>query len=269
MTTVFTRIAVMNRYLGGALVTWEVSAVFARAAPGPLTFRVYASRSGVGDWQPAGQVEDGYFVIDTERRIFGVSPRLTYRVEVEDAEGRTYVSEPHGVSGSLSAHDARLARTIVAKEDAMMRRSSGQCGWLYKRRHWGVPCATCVSQDTGEVMNASTCRVCYGTGITGGYHAPVEAWAASSARGSSSRRKINHDENVALTEPQARNVRMLACPWLDTDDVWCLRDSDQRYFIRGVSPVEYRGMPILYDPVELRLVDSGSPVYYLPRPDDM
>lgn len=269
MATVFTRIAVTNRYLGGALITWEVSAVFARAAPGPLTFKVYASRSGVGDWQLAGQVDDGYFVIDTERRIFGVSPRLTYRVEVQDADGRTYVSEPHNVSGSLSPHDANLARLIVAKEDAMMRRSSGQCGWLYKRRHWGVPCTQCVSQDTGEVMNASTCLLCFGTGILGGYHTPVEAWAASSARGSGSRRKIEHDETVNLTDNQGRKARMLACPWLDTDDVWVIRDSDQRYFVRGASAVEYRGLPILYDPVELMLADSGSPVYHLPRPDDM
>ena len=259
--SVFTRVDIYNRVRGGALIAWQLSpAVRLDAEP---TFTVEASRSGVGDWEVVAVTTGYYAAIDESRWLYGKAPRLHYRVRFTTA-GRTHTSPRYQIGANLDGRDAAILRDIVRKE-ALRFRQSGQCGFLYKRRHWGPRCTACHDYDTGSVLN-SNCGSCFGTGYSGGYFPPVEFWLSQVSAGPQRRKAVA--DGLGVRGDRNIVVRALCCPWIDSDDVWVDFDSDQRYYIQTVNEVNYRGSIFLFDSVELRLAAATDIIYQLERPDD-
>lgn len=255
----FRRIEVYHQTLGSTMVVWDMNPGFREA--GPWLFEVFASRSGVGDdaeWTKVGEATNTFWLVDPTRWVYGVSPRLSYRVKLTTGK-TTYMSFPKQIVGNLPWHDYLILRDIMRKEGMRLRKYAGACGKLIKRRHWGPPCPNCTDYDTGESVNAN-CQVCYGTSIDGGYFPAVDYWIAINQ--AAPRRATAHEE-VGIQESQVKTGRGLACPWLDTNDVWVQSDNDMRFFIQSVKAKEYRGMPFVFDPIELRVAPTTDIVYNL------
>lgn len=261
MPEVITNILVYTRTLDATMVTWGVSPMF--RAPAPWSFSLRASRSGVGDWYEVAVVQDQNWALDPNRWLYGMSPRLHYQV-VMTAGGQQYVSPVRQAIGNFNQADEAIAREIMRKEQLRMRHAGGY-GWLLKRRQWGVPCPDCLDHDTSEVTNAS-CPTCYGVGITGGYFAGVPYYFSDSNQGV--RRRIEAREAQGVMEDRIRACRGINCPWLDTGDLWIRCSTDQRYFVQTVQEINYRDIPLIFDPVELRLAPATHVVYTVPRPDE-
>jgi len=259
---VFTRMDVYNRYLGGTYLMWELHHDFIRSVAEPTSFVIKASRSGVGDWLEIGQVDDGYFYfVDPNRWIWAKDLRIHYVVEVVTGDGNIYQSPVVQALGPLPQQSKLIARRIIQKEAMVLEKKNGTLGLFYKRRHWGTRCPECTDYDTNE-PTANRCSTCYDTGFVGGYFDPVETWMHLKA---ASGRRMKVQEPTQTTENRSKHGRMLACPWPDTNDVWVNCMNDQHFVVQKVTPVEFRGVPILFDPVDLRLAPSGDIVYTLPR----
>lgn len=244
------------------MVTWDISPGF--TGTHPYTFRLYASRSGVGDWQLIDTVVDTYNAIDPARWVYGVSPRLTYFVELEDGAGSRYPSPVALATGGLEGSNVFKAREIIRNEARLLQPDlSGICGYLWKRRHYGDVC-TCVDHDTLLPGNPRH-NLCYGTGIIGGYFnaVPYNVMPRTPSR----KRRIRSTD-AGPDERQALIGRGLLCPRLDKGDVWCNSNTDEHYIVQEVSELLLAGVPILYDQIELRLVASTDVVYTLPRPGE-
>lgn len=257
---VFTKIETAIRTYGGTIVAWELDSRF--RAKTPLVFTVKASKSGVGDWETVAQVQDTCLAVDPVRHLYAVAPHLFYQVELTDADGNVYDSAVHQMISDFSAHDLLIVRETIRKENLRNMKYAGQHGYLMKRRRWGTLCTSCTDWDTEEVKNAK-CPICYGTGFVGGYFEPVHYWIAPSETGKQ-RRTTTQADGQGVVEDRVRQGRGVNCPWLDTEDLWIESNSDRRYIIQTVKEVTYRGSPIIFDPIELRLAPATDVVYTVP-----
>lgn len=261
---VFARLYVYPRLQGETLVAWELNKLFPISEPPVFTLK--ASRSGVGDWTDVVTVTDEYFAFDVVRRVYGKAPRLHYKIVMAHA-GKSYESGVIQMGGNLSDHDWAVLRDVVRKEILRLAKFAGRCGYVFKRRRWGVPCSKCLDFDTGEPAN-SECPECLGTGFTGnGYFDPVLYRVADSAAKTPRHTKTD-DSGAGVVEPDVIAVRGLNGPWLDTGDVWVDFDADKRYVVQSVTTVNFRTHPFLLDPIELRLAPATDIIYSLKRPDD-
>ena len=257
---VFTRIETAIRTHGGTIISWELDRRF--RANSPFIFTVKASKSGVGDWETVAQVEDNCLAVDPVRHLYAVAPLLFYQVVLTDADGNDYESAVHQMVADFNPHDTAIIRDMIRKENLRNMKYAGQHGYLLKRRRWGEPCTVCTDWDTEEIKNAK-CPVCYGTGFVGGYFEPVHYWVSPSEPGKQ-RRTTTQDTGQGIIEDRTRLGRGVNCPWLDTEDLWIESNSDRRYFVQTVREVTYRGLPILFDPIELRMAPATDVVYTVP-----
>lgn len=257
---VFTRLETAIRTHGGTVVAWELDRRF--RANSPFTFTVKASKSGVGDWTTVATVEDTCLAVDAYRHLYGVAPLLFYQVTLTDADGNTYDSKVHQMIADFNPHDTAIIRDTVRKENLRNMKFAGQHGYLLKRRRWGEACTACTDFDSDEVINAK-CTVCYGTGFVGGYFEPVHYWISPSEPGKR-RRTTTQPESQGVVEDRVRQGRGMNCPWLDTEDLWIESNSDRRYIVQSVGEITYRGLAIIFDPIELRLAPATDIVYSVP-----
>jgi hypothetical protein len=263
---IFSRVRVRPLVAGGTRLEWELHDQFTDSEP--HTFQLQVGRTAVpdaDDWVDVGlDVEDAYYLVDDEQRVFGKTQWTHYRIKLTTLEG-TYYSSPVSCLGDLSFRDWRLSRSIIRSETVRFRQLAGQLGYLLKRRVAGEKCTECRDHVTDEVVNAQ-CEECYGTGWLHGYFEPKECvWAALDE-------KTRHEElkkERATANDVIVNARMLAEPQLNEEDVWVDQKTDIRWFVHKIEHiVEIRGYPIVYQ-VELRMAEFSNPIYGLEIEDQV
>lgn len=266
------RIEAFSQIHGPTTVMWRVNAQFAAANPGPYTFTVHVSKSGADDdWFVVGQTSQP-LLQDINQRAFGKGPWPFYRVRVQAGNGVQKDSRKIQAYGGFDVHDRPIVAEILRKEREILASRAGRCGWLFKRKHWGEPCTENIDQDTGDLVprGDKASDTCFGTGFAGGYHAPLRVPMVPSARAEKQSRRLGIDLTKGHSDLEGSTSywRTVACPWVETDDVWVDALTDKRYFVGRVFDVDFRGVPIIHDPVELRLAATDDVIYYLPRPEE-
>lgn len=258
MVLKFKSVDIYHRVTGGTLITWRM----VHPTPASTLFKIWCSRSGVGDWRLVGSVIDEMSFIDVTRQQYGVSPRVYYRVDA--VSGSLTVSQVAHVGSTATTREQQLiAKEILRKEHMLMQKKTGTRGRLLKRKHWG-PLCSCVDPDTAEPTD-SYCLKCYGTGIADGYFTAVDYMMSFSAN-KQRQLKISDSTSVGTVESsgQPLTARSLICPRLDTGDVWINCITDERYIVGLVQELLYAGAPLLYGLVQLSLVPSSDVIYKLP-----
>jgi hypothetical protein len=266
-TTVFDRVVVSYLIPGQTRVAWTLRSDF--LDPGPYAFQLQVGTTASNDsndWVNVGlPVNNMFFAIDPVQRVFGKTNWTHYRIVLTTKQG-TYFSLPTGLLGTLGHRDWRLAREIVRKETIDHRLASQQ-GYLLKRRVTGVKCPICLDFQTDNVLNPE-CPSCYGTSFECGYFYPVACvWAKM-------RPKAYHthlDNEIRGTVKDVFvGARMLMTELFEEEDVWVNKDSDDRYFVHDiVHASEIRGVPIIGDPITLRLIPYSSIIYTIGIPDQL
>jgi hypothetical protein len=197
-----------------------------------------------------------------------MSAVLHYRVVLTTAV-TTYTSPPADVFGVLGQRDWLHVREIVRKERMYQRELVGRPGFLLKAKRYGTYC-TCTDPVTHEVGNSS-CPLCYGLGIEGGYHPPVPLLYAI-ATGEKSIERVEYNESTGVNRKSTVVGRVLAdVPLVVQRDAWVSASgSDERYHVWSVEEAaSWMDVPVVYR-VELRLAPRSDVLYTVPvtRPDD-
>lgn len=229
--------------------------------PGPYVSRLDVAPAGIDD-------EEAWCTVDTKSgivsltdpivRSFGTFRYAHYRVVISTPLGE-YVSAPTPTTGSLSFRDWHNAREVVRRESLQLRNDTGQRGFLLKRRIFGQSCS-CVDKAIGESKDPQ-CSDCYGTGVLGGYYAPIsDFYVAKKAHGHNAH---NDAQGRGTIDEEARVFgRALNVPVLHSKDVFVEHATDNRWMIRAIKPeVSVRGVSVILDPVELRLLPFNDVVY--------
>lgn len=266
---IFKRIQTVVQPLGGNLIAWELFPNF--TAPGPYHFYVDFGRSGTDEWEVLNQqpIVDSCIFYDTQQRHWDHLIDFYYRVRLvlpatADPNGvcQVHVSMPQQANGFLAKRDWLVMREICRKEYLLQRKRTNvtNVGWLLKRRRWGPVCEICKEWDTNEVQSTS-CKQCFGTGITGGYFRGVDFRITMEAPWG---REFKRDEALSMTNNIQRFGRVVAYPYLDTNDVFMRRDTGERFYVNHMDTIaEVSGVPLVIR-AEVRLAPVTDIIYNIP-----
>lgn len=264
----FRRMAVDYLTEGGARVTWDFDRQLTDADP--YVFQLQASQSGTpgtDDWVDVGvPVRDALYLFDPDKRLYGTSSTLHYRVVLVTAEA-SYVSPAVAAEGLLDAQGWYLTQEVLRKELLIHRGLVRQNGYLLKARRYGTRC-TCVDPQSREVTDSSH-ALCFGTGFVGGYH-PAVAATFVNLDPAAGRERVAYNEGFGTARPVTTRGRFAATVPIVQRDAWVAYGSDERYHVHTVRvAADWRGVPVV-NQVELRLAPRSDILYKVPvvRPDD-
>ena len=196
-----------------------------------------------GVWENvAGPIADNCFYVDTSEWNWNKDRNTFYRVRLQNGADWIY-GTPVQAMGGRNRQDYALARELWRKE-LTVARLGGQAGVFLKRRHWGTPCSNCTDFDTREVVNIS-CPICMGTGIVGGYYAPIPMFVWNATPPTNTR---DIEGGLGVSQQTRNENRCVAYPFIEKLDVWMSSNDNTRWVINDVKLIaERKGVPVIYD----------------------
>lgn len=251
--SVFERVIVLPELRGGSTITWWLDTRKFKT-PGPYQFYVEWAEHPDADFEEVAGPTAGNTLVDETQRRYSKLPHSVYRVRINTPSG-DYYSEANLCLGNWNRHDYLIARDIIRREYKLLTRYTGTLGYYLARKQWGETCA-CADWNTDMPSNAH-CRLCYGTGLVGGYHPASELLVQEDRTGVRAERQ----DGIGMRTDQVQLVRAVACPFLTAKDIWVHPGTGERWSIeRKKEVVALRGQPLVYD-VELRLIELGNIAY--------
>lgn len=241
------------RVRGGTILQWS-----GQFKPGTV-FTVEYSDNGV-DFEDLADTYDLSYEDPTPRH-FGGHSRVHYRVTAVEPGGAQQ-SVARQALGNLTPAEWGMV-SVLRRNEELQSSKMGRCGWLLKRRHWGEACPDCRDPYTGDEIPERACATCYGVGLVGGYHTPVLFRIRELGRAP---RRIKVEAGTGTSDPQTLAATASACYWVDANDLWISADTDERYYIQESKAAGIRGVPTVYETLELRRINPGDIAYAVPRP---
>ena len=221
------------------IIHWTMKHTFRPA--GSTDFYIEKARSG-GEWEEvAGPITDECTYIDVDRWNYNKDMNTFYRIRYDKGTLDWEYSIPVRAIGNWTRKEYALARELARKELLSYERL-GLPGVLLKRREWGEVCS-CCDYDTDEPVDGQ-CTLCFGTGITGGYFAPITLTVNPLQRS-----HLMQRTDQALQDDTKRLVRCVAYPTLiKENDLWLDSHNGTRWVVRGVKDAtELKGVPVIYE----------------------
>jgi hypothetical protein len=261
----FTQIRVNHRFRGNTAVYWSLSKLFQPS--GDVEFGLEWARTPAGEWMKADQAVlfDSGVALDPEQRLFGATLDLFYRVRATTEDG-IYYSPAAQVGAHLDGRGwLQVQELIRLAELNYANNTDVSPGCLIKRRVWGKRCRRCTDNISGQTVR-SECRVCFGTGVVGGYYRPTPCAMILQPR----KRKYEWaDDAHGSHHASQRAGSCLAYPIpVDERDLWYSARTGEIYIIAGVSDdIEDSlklGDFVIEQKFPLEMTAAGSLLYELP-----
>ena len=244
---------------GGARISWRIQGI---TDPLPHVFQLEFSRSGTpgaDDWEAVGaEVTNGYYAIDPDKRLYGMTGFLHYRVRLTTPQN-DYVSKSVPADCSWDAWGRQQARSVSRLFLTSAKKNRSPRGYLVKRRFYGPACTACLDAQTGEATDPE-CPICWGTSIEGGYFAP-EPCIYAIQQPVTKRERL---EETGTANPIVTKATMLNNPVLDSYDMWVNEKTDSRWLLHTIeSHTTISGWPVLLT-VEMRRLERSHLLYRFP-----
>ena len=246
----FRRVSIVANPANYKIVTWTLKTL--NGLPGSIDFYVDKARSG-GAWQEiAGPLTDTCQYIDTLKWNWNKDKNTFYRVRFLLGSEWQLSTPTQGIGEWI--HSDYLKAKEICRLEYLRMRVAGEAGLLLKRKEWGTKC-DCRDFDTGEIVTSS-CRNCLGTGLIGGYYAPISLPVVGQPD-----KKARVQSEKGLSQDDVRMVRVVAYPLVSTNDVWINSNSNERWQIRAIEAVaEIRRIPIVQR-LKLHLIPQTDIIY--------
>lgn len=267
----FKRLSVDHLFKGQSRIAWELNRQL--VDPGVYWFQLQVGRAatpGATDWLDVGsEVADVPYLTDSSERLYGKNPETYYRVRLRTDEA-VYFSEPAPIRGRLDLRDWLIVQEILRKEMLRHSKQTSNTGYLLrrKREHDTAVAARAEAYDTltNQVIQSygrpDEADDDFGTGLVGGYYAAVPCVFFDM---SVEKKTIDRaDPTQGTSRDDRRQARCIAIPFLDKDDVWVDKYSDERYRIKTPTvAAHHHNVPIVLN-VELVLAAYTDPIYRVP-----
>ena len=228
---------------GGFDIYWDVTV----RGFSPL-FNVEYSETEFGPWcriLPDGQET-------TANMLIGVTPKVLTQTTVRFFRLLVYkhVSTPTPSNvlvwtGDTPQYQANVpVRSVWLKMREMLRRHrlslqpryGGQECAILRRRTYGDTCPRCGDEILTDAQS-STCPICYGTGLVGGYFDPVlilgQYQESAPADGT------QNEGAMGIDELEVSTIKTFGYPFIKYKDIWVAYHGSPRYIVQKVSRVEY------------------------------
>jgi hypothetical protein len=226
-----------------------------------LNFYVEVARNG-GDWtrlNASSPVVNSTTYTDTTTYQLSIKRDLYYRVVLDDSSTISY-SAPTDVYGDLTERERRIASEVMRRKYVQMVKSTGVLGYLVCMREYGTKC-TCSDPDL-NTSPTSSCLLCWGTGVLGGFYEPVPFYMEF--LDSSPMTK----EDTGSTGIEMKLVRKALCvpfPSIYPEDMWVDANTGERYVVEKEMKREVyiRNTPLVVS-VTMTLMPPTDPEYQFP-----
>lgn len=261
----FLRVRVDYIVDGGGRISWLLHPNFIE--PGPYVFQLQVGETGTNvatDWANVGDpVTDTFYVIDTEKRLYGKTADLHYRLQLDTGLGKTYYSEPANVLGNLEVRDWNLAQEITRKEQLRHSALASPNGYLLIAKRHGPLCSVCLDPLTKE-PTTSNCDSCFGTGFEGGYF-PAVPNVFCDINFAPTREALT--AQTGTDKQETAQGRFTAVPQVKDRDIWINKTTDDRHYIHGIAiSAHARGVPVVYT-CQLRKAPYTDTIYSIKMPN--
>jgi hypothetical protein len=259
----FARVEVYITPENGKIVQWWMDPRFEFDSPLVGFYIDYAFTKGEWTRLNADQIITNMCLfLDEDPYRCGMDNDVWYRVVAVDSTGKEYTSVPAHTAGEMPKHDWLMARDILRKEYLRLKKTAaGTFGYLLKLRRHGEKCTECFDWDLQEPIAGSNCMACYGTGYLMGYYNAIGFYMDLSGV----KKSGDVNEPFGYEDTRIRNARAVAYPWLGTYDIWVHGSANRRFVLRSVvSATEMRSIPLIYFPVEMRLLPVSDIAYQVP-----
>lgn len=230
----------INRVLGlipnGNLVQWSLSGA---TSSGRYTFSIYRAGSTEGPWTLLAAGVDGYCYVD--RFDENGATDSGYRRPNQLALHRVFyyrviAISPEGAQAqTVGSHDTELDRLMARQwrkevyDLEKMLRFNGRPAAVLKRRSWGLRCTKCTDPVLRDATR-STCKICYGTGFSGGF------WTAVRTRvRRHSEQRTSEDGAGPRSDGLAAQILMPHAPLVEKSDVLVFLDDNARFRVEGFA----------------------------------
>ena len=253
MSDVFFKITVSADLQDRKIINWQMAGSF--KPKGRTHFYIDTSISA-GDWlQLAGPITDDCFYVDPVKRSWNKDRNMFYRIRFKQDDKWVY-STPTQSGFTGSNRELALMKEMTRKQ-ALVNRLGGDPGVFLKRRNWGQLCTACTDFDTREVVDIS-CPVCFGTGIVGGYFAPIPLTMLCPGTPTNQRGMEPELGTAQVTED---GKRCIAFPFIEKNDLWVNTRTSLRWNIKDVKiAAEFNDLPMFYE-ITLALIPQTNVVY--------
>ena len=137
------------------------------------SFYVERSEAEAGPWdQIAGPLVDTFYCRDSAIPSISTNRTLFYRIKVEHnvskAVSYSAIADRHGRPDAYASE-------IIKLENVMFSELTGVRSWVFPIRTFGQRCPECWD-DVLQKRQSDSCRTCWRTGFSGGYHHPIQVW---------------------------------------------------------------------------------------------
>ena len=152
-------------------VYWEIKSTTEDVQD--YSFYVERSESEAGPWDPiSGQLIDTFYYRDANIPAISTNRTLFYRVKVEhNVEKTVSYSKIIDRAGKPDSY----ASEIIRLENVMFSELVGVRAWVFPIKTFGQRCPDCWD-DVLQKRTSESCRTCWRTGFSGGYHYPIQVW---------------------------------------------------------------------------------------------
>lgn len=153
---------------------------------------------------------------------------------------------------------------VLVRQLNQLRHRSGTPALLYRRIIDGPVCPECTDASTGQSAGTSRCETCYGTGVEGGYAAPLETFVQKGNANKFAEKKQDglppqlDNSNVFLTP---------ALPRIYPGDLYVFTGADERYAVQDeISLPSMLGAHPLEHHFNAKKIQTDSVIYKIPVP---
>ncbi len=255
----FRMVTVRNPTADSLLVRWAI--VPTSYDMGQIVFEILRSNGPRGPWSLIGESAQGSFhYVDSIPMGLQSFRSYYYRVRAADISGKGYRDS---VVASLD-HDAdNIALGMIRKKNVFLRTRGGISAAVLLRKRWGPKCSRCFD-EVRQLPRDADCKVCFGTGFTGGYQTPVFVHAALFNQAL----KTYVTFNDARYDAANSTLELANLPVLSPDDIVVDRVVNARYIVKEVTPFTHR-MYTVCQYVKVVRKDDNDVVYTIPIPEDL
>lgn len=152
-------------------IFWEVKATTEDIQD--YSFYIERSEAEAGPWDPiAGPLVDTFYYRDANIPAISTNRTLFYRIKVEHNVEKTYT---YSTIIDRAGRPDSYASEIIKLENVMFSELTGVRAWVFPVKTFGQRCPDCWD-DVLQKRRSDSCRTCWRTGFSGGYHHPIQVW---------------------------------------------------------------------------------------------
>lgn len=227
-------------------IVWE----FAPVTPGldeDATITFERSEFENGPYEEAGTVAAlAYNFVDQTETPRSARHNYYYRAILRRSGHPALLSRRFSNMRFKTGLDQSIFERVLLQQSKELRLGAGIKVWLYRRITDGPPCTYCRDQHSGQSIAQSICTHCWGTGVAGGYAAPVAIYVMNMQP--RDRKEVRAEDNISVVTAD----RVLAAPGLPriySGDVLVIPDLDERLRVGndlkhgsyiGLHPIDHR-----------------------------